>query len=125
MKIHFDPTGKIFRGVDITDENTSHFFGECNSTSIASFHLIQPKRLMPSAMVLFSGSSWRPLAILEEKLMSTIVVFLLNDYPKSLVEISFAHCDSSIFPKVLESGSSDVLALIFVYTFVLGIWCIY
>ena len=71
---------------------------------------------MHSAMVLGSGSGWRTFAILEAKLTSTIVVFLLNDSPKSilLVEISFTLCDSSIFPKLLESRSSDVLALIFV-----------
>ena len=66
-KTHFDPTRKIFRGIGITDENTSHFLSECNSALIASFHLIQSERLMHSAMVLGSGSGWRSLAILEAK----------------------------------------------------------
>jgi len=83
-KTYFDPTGKMFRGVGITDENTSRFLSECNSASIASFHLIQSERLMHFAMVLGSESSWRLLAILEAKLMSTIVVFLLNDSPESI-----------------------------------------
>jgi hypothetical protein len=34
-------------------------------------------------------------------------------------------CDFSIFPKVLESRFSDVLALIFMYTIMLSIWCIH
>ena len=106
----------MFHGVGIADENTSRFLSKCNSASIAFFHSIQSERLMHSAMVLGSGSGWRTFAILEAKLTSTIVVFLLNDSPKSilLVEISFTLCDSSIFPKLLESRSSDVLALIFV-----------
>ena len=88
-KTHFDPTWKIFRGVGITDENTSHFLSECNSALIASFHLIQSERLMHSAMVLDSGSDWRSLAILEVKLMPTIVVFLLNDSPESIKLVVF------------------------------------
>ena len=38
------------------------------------------------------------------------------------MEISFTLCDSSIFPKELESRSSDVLALVFARALVLGIW---
>jgi hypothetical protein len=56
MKTYFDLTEKILRGVSITDENTSYFLSECNSASIASFHLIQSERFMHSAMVLGSGS---------------------------------------------------------------------
>src|SRR5436190_189201 len=51
-KTHFDPTGKVFRGLGITTVNTSYFLSECNSASIASFHLIQSERLMHSSMVL-------------------------------------------------------------------------
>jgi len=56
MKTHFDSTGKMFRGVGITDNNTSHFLSERNSASIASFYLIQLECLMHFAMDLFSGS---------------------------------------------------------------------
>src|SRR5438132_2536245 len=55
-KTHFDPTGNVFRGVGITEVNTSLFLSESNSASIASFHLIQSERLRHSAMVLGSGS---------------------------------------------------------------------
>jgi hypothetical protein len=44
--------------------------------------LIQSERLMHSAMVLGSGLGWRSFAIFDEKLLSTIVVFLLNDSPE-------------------------------------------
>src|SRR6266508_6551319 len=80
-KTHFDPTGNVFRGVGITEVNTSLFLSESNSASIAFFHLIQSERLRHSAMVLGSGSGGRSIAILAEKLLSTIVVFLLNDSP--------------------------------------------
>src|SRR6266540_4477816 len=43
MKTHFDPTRNMFEGVGITVINTSRLLSECNSTSIASFHLIQPE----------------------------------------------------------------------------------
>jgi len=43
MKTHFDPTGNVFGGVGITVVNTSCLLSECNSTSIASFNLIQPE----------------------------------------------------------------------------------
>src|SRR6266540_6001562 len=43
MKTHFDPTRNVFGGVGITMVNTSHLLSECNSTLIASFHLIQPE----------------------------------------------------------------------------------
>jgi hypothetical protein len=54
-KTHFDPIGKIFQEVGITDKNTTYFLSKRNSTSIVSFHLIQSERLMHSAMVLGSG----------------------------------------------------------------------
>jgi hypothetical protein len=57
MKTHFDPMGKMLRGVGIIDENTSRFFSDRNSILIASIHLIQPECLMHFCMDLFSGSS--------------------------------------------------------------------
>src|SRR5438105_4173395 len=43
MKTRFDPTRNVFGGVGITVVNTSRLLSKCNSTSIGSFHLIQPE----------------------------------------------------------------------------------
>jgi hypothetical protein len=73
MKTHFDPTGKMLRGVGITDENTSHFFWAS---------AIQPRLF---SYIWSSWSAWCTLPWtyfldqVEQKLMSTIVVFLLSD----------------------------------------------
>ncbi len=44
MKTDLKPTGKVFGGVGITDENTSLLLREANSTSIDSFYLFQSER---------------------------------------------------------------------------------
>jgi hypothetical protein len=55
MNTHFNLTGKILGGVDITSVNTFLFLSELSSVSIASFHLFQFERLLHSAMVLGSA----------------------------------------------------------------------
>jgi hypothetical protein len=74
--LHFDPTRKMLRSVGIIYKITSHFLSEHNSTSIASFNLIQSEHLMHSAMDLGSVLGWRSFQSLS---WTSIVVFMLND----------------------------------------------
>ena len=82
-KTHLKPTGKVFGGVGIIDENSSLLLSEVNSASIASFHLFQFERFLHSTMDFGSGSFWMVSAIDEAKYMSTIVVLRSNDSPES------------------------------------------
>jgi hypothetical protein len=74
MKTHLNPTGYVLGGVGITLLNTSLFLSESSSVSIASFHLIQYKHYLHSAMVLGSGLLRRLATLVEKHELTTVVV---------------------------------------------------
>ena len=78
---HLYPTGNTLGGVRATGPNNCLLESERNSISIASFHLTQSERFRHSAMDFGLGSSLIASMILETKLMSTFVFFLLYSSP--------------------------------------------
>jgi hypothetical protein len=80
MKTHLNLIGSTLEGVGITALNTSLLFGEPRSTSITSFHLIQSKCCLHSAMVLGLGSLRRSASVVK-KYELTIVVLWSNKSP--------------------------------------------
>jgi hypothetical protein len=78
MKPHLNLTGWILGGVCITLLNTSLFHSESSSTSIASFHLIQSKRCLHSAMVLGSGLFRSSATMVEKHELKTVVEWSNN-----------------------------------------------